>query len=303
MRFITLFILLSFLTPCFSADFSYDSADTATLIAGGPAKAARVKSMFDAIKDYMNAVGGAWVNVDRIVDDTITGTKLADAVPGSGLEKDGSENLQVSLSSTSGLELYLSTLRIAVDDTTLELSAVSDEIQIKDSGVDTDQIADSGVTTAKINNTAVTADKIATDAVTTAKILDANVTEDKLATGAVVNAKITDGTIAIEKLETSLQGGIVPIGTVIAFAASSTPTGYIVCDGSAISRTTYSDLFDIIGITWGAGDTSTTFNVPDFENTMLIGAGLAYVVGDAAGVPNGAGPATPYKAINWVIKY
>lgn len=62
-----------------------------------------------------------------------------------------------------------------------------------------------------------------------------------------------------------------PVGSVISMAANSTPTGYLVCDGSVVSRTTYSDLFAIIGTTYGAGDGSTTFNLPDYRGYFLRG--------------------------------
>lgn len=62
-----------------------------------------------------------------------------------------------------------------------------------------------------------------------------------------------------------------PTGSVIAFAASTAPTGYIECNGSAISRTTFSGLFNIIGTTFGSGDGSTTFNIPDLRGYFVRG--------------------------------
>jgi len=63
----------------------------------------------------------------------------------------------------------------------------------------------------------------------------------------------------------------IPVGTVSAYAGSSAPTGWLVCDGSAVSRTTYAGLFAIIGETYGAGDSVTTFNVPDLEGRVIAG--------------------------------
>lgn len=65
----------------------------------------------------------------------------------------------------------------------------------------------------------------------------------------------------------------VPTGMIIAFGANAAPTGWLVCDGTAVSRTTYSGLFSIVGTTWGAGDGSTTFNVPDLRGRMAVGKG------------------------------
>ena len=64
------------------------------------------------------------------------------------------------------------------------------------------------------------------------------------------------------KLDKSAEIYLVPTGSVTAFAGTSAPTGWLKCDGSAISRTTYSELFNVIGTTYGAGDGSTTFNLP-----------------------------------------
>jgi microcystin-dependent protein len=55
------------------------------------------------------------------------------------------------------------------------------------------------------------------------------------------------------------------------FAGSTAPEGYLMCDGSAISRTTYSALFAVIGTTYGAGDGSTTFNLPGSKGKVPVG--------------------------------
>lgn len=64
-----------------------------------------------------------------------------------------------------------------------------------------------------------------------------------------------------------------PAGTVIAKASSTTPTGYLPCDGAAYPRADYPALFADIGIVFGAGDGSNTFNVPDLRGRTIIGAG------------------------------
>ena len=62
-----------------------------------------------------------------------------------------------------------------------------------------------------------------------------------------------------------------PPGAITAFAASSPPTGWLTCDGSAVSRASYANLFAVIGTVWGVGDGSTTFNVPDLRGQFLRG--------------------------------
>lgn len=64
--------------------------------------------------------------------------------------------------------------------------------------------------------------------------------------------------------------GGVPIGTIIDYGSTTVPAGYLACDGSAVSRTTYSALYAIIGTTFGSGDGSTTFNLPDLSETGNI---------------------------------
>ena len=65
-----------------------------------------------------------------------------------------------------------------------------------------------------------------------------------------------------------------PIGAILAFGGSSAPAGWLLCQGQAISRTTYAALFAVIGTAFGAGDGSTTFNVPDLRESTIKGAGL-----------------------------
>src|SRR5690606_14383914 len=55
----------------------------------------------------------------------------------------------------------------------------------------------------------------------------------------------------------------VPTGTILSFAGTTPPSGFLLCDGTAVSRSVYSNLFSVIGESYGAGDGSTTFNLPD----------------------------------------
>ena len=60
-------------------------------------------------------------------------------------------------------------------------------------------------------------------------------------------------------------------GTVFPFAGSAAPSGWLLCDGSAVSRTTYARLFGIIGTAYGAGNGTTTFNLPDLRGEFVRG--------------------------------
>lgn len=66
-------------------------------------------------------------------------------------------------------------------------------------------------------------------------------------------------------------GMLMPIGSIVAYAGSSAPTGWVLCDGAALSRTTYATLFAAVSTNFGTGDGSTTFNVPDLRGRVLVG--------------------------------
>lgn len=65
-------------------------------------------------------------------------------------------------------------------------------------------------------------------------------------------------------------GGL-PCGAIIPWAGATAPANWLLCDGAAVSRTTYASLFGLVGTTYGAGDGSTTFNVPDLRGRIPVG--------------------------------
>ena len=81
--------------------------------------------------------------------------------------------------------------------------------------------------------------------------------------------------------------GSTPTGAIIMWPGATTiPSGFLVCDGTAISRTTYSALFGVLGITYGGGNGISTFNLPNYMDRMPIGAGSQYAVSDTGGSAN-----------------
>ena len=74
-----------------------------------------------------------------------------------------------------------------------------------------------------------------------------------------------------------------PAGIVLPFAGSTAPQGYLLCDGSAVSRTDYADLFTAIGTTYGVGDGSTTFNVPNLSGRVVLGVSQSHTLGSTGG--------------------
>jgi len=68
---------------------------------------------------------------------------------------------------------------------------------------------------------------------------------------------------------TDIEG--IPTATIIPWTDASAPTGYLECNGAAVSRSTYAALFAIVGTTYGAGDGSSTFLVPDLSDNVPVG--------------------------------
>lgn len=77
--------------------------------------------------------------------------------------------------------------------------------------------------------------------------------------------------------------GLLIIGEIRQYAGETAPSGWLLCDGSAINRITYSELFEVIGTTYGEGNGSTTFNIPDMRGRVGIGSSSSYELGDTGG--------------------
>ena len=88
----------------------------------------------------------------------------------------------------------------------------------------------------------------------------------------VSGSKLSAVMVMLSKWRNYISRALVPTGTVLAFAGSSAPSGFLLCDGRAVSRTTYTSLFSVIGTTYGSGDGSTTFNLPDMRGRVAVGS-------------------------------
>lgn len=128
--------------------------------------------------------------------------------------------------------------------------------------------------TAADRNTELAALAVSINNITAAQITDSCITSGKLAAGAVgvsnISAEIT----------------FISIGTVTAYAGDTltdtmTTLGWQLCDGRAVSRTTYAQLYAIVGTTYGPGNGSTTFNLPDLRARIPVGANPTVIAADA----------------------
>lgn len=87
---------------------------------------------------------------------------------------------------------------------------------------------------------------------------------------AITKKHIDDISDVVDSIE-GFENSLVPAGGITMFAGGVAPTGYLLCDGSAVSRETYADLFAVISDTYGEGDGSTTFNLPDLKGKVVVG--------------------------------
>jgi microcystin-dependent protein len=93
----------------------------------------------------------------------------------------------------------------------------------------------------------------------------------KIKDGGVDTTQLAAGAVTSDRLATSAITTLMPSGSVIPYAGTSTPTNWLLCAGQAVSRTTYADLFSAISTTYGVGDGSTTFNIPDLRGRVIAG--------------------------------
>lgn len=95
----------------------------------------------------------------------------------------------------------------------------------------------------------------------------------------------------------------IPTGSVFTFAGITAPEGFLLCDGSAVSRVAYAKLFGVIGETYGSGDGSTTFNLPNLINRFIEGTKDDIGQTVEAGLPNITGSInsfSPVYSLTWV---
>lgn len=112
-----------------------------------------------------------------------------------------------------------------------------------------------------------------------------------------LTAPANDDVLAIDDISTTatkkisfatLAANIIPAGVINIFSTNSAPTGWLICDGSAVSRATYDDLFAVISTTYGSGDGSTTFNLPNLKGKVPVGRDATQTEFDALAETGGA---------------
>ena len=127
----------------------------------------------------------------------------------------------------------------------------------------------------------ITAASITDNTITNTQInSSAAIAKSKLGALAITNSDIDNSAAIAQSKMAALTAANLPagygtdlVGVIISYPKDTLPTGFLACDGSAVSRTTYAALFAVVGTTYGTGNGSSTFNVPDLRAAFLRGAG------------------------------
>ena len=235
-----------------------------------PAALAKAGACFDAASIPGVKIANGGIATAQLGDGAVTTIKLASgAVTAAKIEASAVTSEGLAAGSVTTVKLGAS----CVTDGKIAAGAVS-----------TGNLKDSSVTSSKIANSSVTEGKLASSAVTTEKLADGAVTPEKLAE------------LDINDLPQSWLDALMPAGQYLEMASTQLPARSLLCNGSLVSRTTYSRLFAAIGTRYGAGDGSTTFKLPDTNGRVLQGTTDLEQVGQylEASLPNITGSLCSY---------
>tara|TARA_A100001391_G_scaffold205110_1_gene203558 strand:+ start:110 stop:1480 length:1371 start_codon:yes stop_codon:yes gene_type:complete len=239
---------------------SVSDGETAWIFADGAGSGAQVqKAVFDIVGDTSPQLGGSLsTNNNNITFGDSSGASDDRLTFGAGTDlsiyHDGTDN-HVDVAGTLTIDGSGETLAKFIDDGAVELYHNNTKrIETDSAGVTvTGQIT---ITGSSIVLEGATSDAHETTLTVTDPTADRTITFPN-----------SSGTVAL----TSDVSASLPSGTVVPFAGSSAPTGYLLAQGQAVSRSTYSDLFSAIGTTYGTGDGSSTFNLPDLRGRVVAG--------------------------------
>lgn len=184
--------------------------------------------------------------------------------------RDGTAAQTYAIAMQSDLSAYLTTAAAATTYLGISAKAVS-------------------ATTADSATSATTAGACTGNAATATKLQTARTIS---ITGALQGSASFDGSANVSiSVDYQTVPASIPTGMIAFFHASTPPDGWLPCNGQKVSRTTYANLFSVIGTTYGAGDGSTTFALPDLHHRFLEGTTTTSEVGSSvqAGLPNISG--------------
>lgn len=229
------------------------------------------------------------ITASELATSSVVDSKIAtSAVTNTKLASDSISADKILLANNTSLRSY------RVDGTTV-FSALtlnsSDELILNTPT--TAHISVSGTKTVNVSSTQIAPETTAAIALgsATKKFTDAHLSGQLNSATANVTGNITVGgtvdgvdvsvlSATVSSLQT-LVNNLVPIGTMMIWPTDTLPSAnWLLCDGTAVSRTTYADLFTAVGTTYGSGNGTTTFNIPDMRRRVPVGKGTTTSVGN-----------------------
>lgn len=192
--------------------------------------------------------------------------------------------MRISLIKAAGLQ------PASVPDPLQWLTALQSLSWMLDGKILSKYIADGAITTEKINNAAVTYAKLASALIATEAQAKAGTDNTVLLTPLRAMQLITGNNLSV------------PSGVIVPYGGKVVPAGWLKCDGSLVNRQSYASLFGAISTNWGAGDGSTTFQLPNVNGRVLQGTSNAAEVGNylEASLPNITGQFGSIRA--WTLE-
>lgn len=235
-----------------------------------------------------NSVGDEQLKTDSVTESKISNgsvstTKIRNnSVTGSKILLNNAESVRGKTSAGSEQNL----LSIASDNSTIVSGKT--EVSISIDGNKTASITSTAIEPQNTNiSLGSNANKFKDGSFSgTVSSASVSVSGNILVDGTVDGVDVATLNTTVEKIKKGLNiGTFMPIGMMMMYPALTLPAGFLRCDGSAISRTTYAELFAILGTTFGSGDGSTTFNLPDLITRTPVGAnGSGSDIGQNEGV-------------------
>lgn len=197
------------------------------------------------------------VSTTMLADSSVTSTKIGgNAITNAKLASDAVNTANIIAGS--------------INESRLANNAVT-TVKLIDNAVTSAKIANGTIVAADIGDSQITSAKIADNAIVSADIADGTIITADLAGSLITNAKVANNAIDYNKLAAAVQQSLTPVGTIIAYAGDTAPSGWILCNGQTISRSTYSTLYSVVGNRFGYGNNSSTFHVPDLRGRFLRG--------------------------------
>jgi len=216
------------------------------------------------------------IKVTNRSTDTFTMVRAQDGTVASAFDSGSKVELRIvaagmneKLSTTGGTVTGNLTVQGATTITSGSITGITD-LAVADGGTGASTAAGARANLGLGSMSTQNADAVAVTGGTISGITDLAVADGGTGASTAEGARTNLSVPSVAQMNAAIAAAV-PAGSVFYFAATSAPAGYLKCDGSAVSRATYAALFGVTGTTFGVGDGSTTFNLPDLRGEFIRG--------------------------------